>query len=166
MLSLLIILQKILWRIFCRDWRKHPTLFWFSCSIQVTLQGGGEFICMAKVFLLGEKKEPFSGMEDADLFLMGSYYEGFPNVLLEAGAHGIPVIAFNAPGGIAEIITGKENGLLVDDNDIIGFADSINKCLAVNFNRNTIIETTQKRFSINNIIPVLEKLFLSLTVNK
>ena len=119
-----------------------------------------------KVFLLGEKKEPFSGMEDADLFLMGSYYEGFPNVLLEAGAHGIPVIAFNAPGGIAEIITEKENGLLVDDNDIIGFADSINKCLAVNFNRNTIIETTQKRFSINNIIPVLEKLFLSLTVNK
>jgi glycosyltransferase involved in cell wall biosynthesis len=119
-----------------------------------------------KIFLLGEKKEPFGGMEDADLFLMGSYYEGFPNVLLEAGAHGIPVVAFNAPGGIAEIIAEKENGLLVDDNDIIGFATAINKGLVANFNRNTIIEATQKRFSIKSIIPVIEKLFLSLTVNK
>lgn len=118
------------------------------------------------VFLLGEKKAPFSGMEDADLFLMGSYYEGFPNVLLEAGAHGIPVIAYNAPGGIAEIIIENENGLLVDDNDVIGFASAIKKALAINFNRNNIIETTHKRFSIHSIIAVIEKLFLSLTVNK
>ena len=119
-----------------------------------------------KVFLVGEKTEPFSGMEDADLFLFGSYYEGFPNVLLEAGAHGIPVIAFNVPGGIAEIIMEEENGLLVEDNDIIAFAAAINKGLAKKFNGNAIIEITKKRFSVNNIIPAIEKLFLKLTVNK
>lgn len=119
-----------------------------------------------KVFLLGEKTDPYSGMEDAGLFLMGSYYEGFPNVLLEAGAHGIPVIAFKVPGGIAEIIMEDENGLLVEDNDIIGFAAAINKGLAKKFNSNTIIEITKKRFSVNNIIPAIEKLFLKLTVNK
>ena len=118
------------------------------------------------VFLLGEKADPFTGMEDADLCLMGSYYEGFPNVLLEAGAHGIPVIAFNVPGGIAEIITEDENGLLVDDNDIIDYAAAIKKALLTNFDRGRIAELTRKRFSVNNIIPKLEKLFLELTLNK
>ncbi len=119
-----------------------------------------------KIFLLGEKQEPFNEMEDANLFLMGSYYEGFPNVLLEAGTHGIPVITFNAPGGIAEIIIENENGLLVEDNDVIAFAAAINKGLAKKFNGNAIIEITKKRFSVNNIIPAIEKLFLQLTVNK
>ena len=119
-----------------------------------------------KVFLLGEKTNPFTGMQNADLFLFGSYYEGFPNVLLEAGAHGIPVIAFNVPGGIAEIITEAETGLLVTDNDIIAFAAAIKKGLGTNFNRQTIIAITKKRFAINNMITATENLFLTLTDNK
>jgi glycosyltransferase involved in cell wall biosynthesis len=119
-----------------------------------------------KVFLLGEKKEPFTDMEDADLFLFGSYYEGFPNVLLEATAHGIPVVAFNAPGGIAEIITENENGLLAEDNDIIAFAAAIKKALAGNFDRHRIIETTKKRFSVNRMILAIENTFLKLAPNK
>jgi glycosyltransferase involved in cell wall biosynthesis len=118
-----------------------------------------------RIFLLGEKKDPFSGMEDADLFLFGSYYEGFPNVLLEAGAHGIPVIAFNVPGGIAEIIT-EENGLLVDDNDLIGFAAAVKKGLDANFNSSKIIETTKKRFSVNGIMEAIENLFIKVHQNK
>jgi len=119
-----------------------------------------------KIFLAGQKDIPFSGMEDADLFLMGSYYEGFPNVLLEAGAHGLPVVAFNVPGGIAEIITDNENGLLVEDNDVIAFGTTINKALATNFDRNKIIETTKNRFSINNMIAAIENTFLKLAPNK
>ncbi len=119
-----------------------------------------------KVFLAGEKKSPFPGLEDADLFLMGSYYEGFPNVLLEAGAHGIPVVAFNAPGGIAEIITDNENGLLVEDNDIIAFATAIKNALACNFDRDQIIETTKKRFSLSSMMAAMENIFLKLAPNK
>ena len=114
------------------------------------------------VFLVGEKPDPYSGMENADLFLMGSYYEGFPNVLLEAGALGIPIIAFDAPGGVNEIIDEGKNGLMVDDNDIIGFAAAIKRALTENFNRMQIIETTQLRFSINKMINVIEQLFTKL----
>ncbi len=119
-----------------------------------------------KVFFKGQRTDPFSGMEDADLFLMGSYYEGFPNVLLEAGALGIPVIAFNAPGGISEIIT-AENGILADDNDLIGFAAAVKEGssfnpMAIGFNRNKIMEITQNRFSVNVILPKIEELFIKL----
>lgn len=115
-----------------------------------------------EIFFKGESAKPFKGMEDADLFLFGSYYEGFPNVLLEAGVLGIPVIAFNVAGGISEIIS-AENGILVDDNDIIGFAVALQKGLQAGFNRNQIIEITKKRFSVNTIMPAIEKLFVQLT---
>ncbi len=119
-----------------------------------------------KVFLSGEKNPPFSDLEDADLFLMGSYYEGFPNVLLEAGAHGIPVVAFNAPGGIAEIIRENENGLLVEDNNLIAFATTIKKALDNNFDRDQIIETTKRRFSVSCMMAAMENNFLKLAQNK
>lgn len=119
-----------------------------------------------KIFLTGQKDNPFSGMEDADFFLMSSYYEGFPNVLLEAGARGIPVVAFNAPGGIAEIITEPENGLLVANNDIIAFAEAISKALAINFDRAEIIEATKKLFSVNIMMDKLENTFLKIAPDK
>lgn len=125
----------------------------------------GELELTDKIFLYGQKDSPFNGNEDADLFLMGSHYEGFPNVLLEAGAHGLPVVAFNAPGGIEEIIT-EENGLLVDDNDIIAFATTIKKALDKNYDRNKIIETTNARFSIGKMMTAIENTFLKLAPNK
>lgn len=126
----------------------------------------GELQLSDKVFLVGQKNDPFNDVKDADLFLMGSYYEGFPNVLLEAGAHGLPVVAFNAPGGIAEIIKETQNGLLVEDNDIIAFAAAIKKALTYNFDRDQIIETTKKRFSVNSMIAAMENIFLKLAQNK
>lgn len=112
-----------------------------------------------QVFFKPENKTPFEGMEDADLFLLGSYYEGFPNALIEAGAWGIPAIAFDAAGGIAEIIENEKNGLLVDDNDIIGFASAINRALALPFNRHQIAIDTEKRFSVNKMVQAMENIF-------
>lgn len=119
-----------------------------------------------KVFLTGQKEDPFNSMEDADLLLIGSYYEGFPNVLLEAGAYGIPVVAFNAPGGLAEIITETENGLLVEDNDPVAFAAAINKAIKTDFIKDQITGTTKERFSINRMMLALEDIFLKLTPDK
>lgn len=112
------------------------------------------------IFLEGEKKYPYTGMENADLALMGSWYEGFPNTLLEAGALGIPVIAFDAPGGIGEIIDNGVNGLLVNNNDEKAFSSSIEKALQMDFDRNSIREDTIKRYDIKLIVAKTEELFV------
>ena len=112
-----------------------------------------------RIFLLGTKPDPFSGLEDADLFLMGSHYEGFPNVAAEAGALGIPVIAFDVPGGTREVIVPKENGLLVDDGDIVAFRAAIELGLRLNLDRNSISAFTKKRFPVQSAISELETLF-------
>lgn len=115
-----------------------------------------------KIFLQGKKKQPFAGMEDAALFLMGSHYEGFPNVLLEAGILGMPVVAFEVPGGINEIITNEENGILVKNNDETAFAKAVEKALLTNFNRQQIQATTKTNFSTHTIIKKTEDLFIQL----
>ena len=115
-----------------------------------------------KLVFCGERPEPFAGMEDADLFLSGSYYEGFPNALLEAQALGIPAVAFDVPGGISEIIRPGVNGLLVEDNDLIGFAAAIKEGLSRTFDRQEIIENTQKRFSVRAMIQKMEQLLTEL----
>ena len=101
-------------------------------------------------------------MENTDLMLMGSYYEGFPNVLLEAGALGIPVVAFDAPGGTREIITEGENGLLVSDGNENAFSAAIEKALQLKFDTDKIIATTKKRFSLNAAVAQVEELFFNL----
>jgi len=51
-----------------------------------------------------------------DAVAIPSFYDGMPNVLLEAGALGIPVIASNT-GGMKDVITDKQNGFLFTPGD-------------------------------------------------
>jgi glycosyltransferase involved in cell wall biosynthesis len=64
-----------------------------------------------------------------DLFVLPSRAEGFPIVLIEAGAAGLPVVATSIPG-ITEFISSGVNGLLVEPDDSHALAAAINKILA------------------------------------
>jgi glycosyltransferase involved in cell wall biosynthesis len=69
-----------------------------------------------RVHFLGEKENPFPEMKAADLFVLPSRSEGFPNVLLEAMALGRPVLAADCKTGPNEVVDG-ENGLLFPVED-------------------------------------------------
>jgi glycosyltransferase involved in cell wall biosynthesis len=60
----------------------------------------------------------------ADVYVLNSAYEGLSHQLLEAMAHGIPVIASNV-GGNPELIRNDENGLLVTYNDEEALASAL-----------------------------------------
>ena len=64
----------------------------------------------------------------ADVFVLSSHSEGSPNVLLEAMDAGVPIVA-TMVGGVPEIITNDQDGLLVKSRDIAGMAVAIVRLL-------------------------------------
>lgn len=78
------------------------------------------------VHLLGFKKNPYKYIKRAKFYVLSSLLEGMPMVLLEALCCGVPVISFNCKTGPNEIISHRENGLLVENQNIEKLIDSIN----------------------------------------
>ena len=56
-------------------------------------------------------------LRESDVFIQGSYVEGFPNAVMESCAVGTPVVAFVAPGGTKEIIQNGVNGFIADNEE-------------------------------------------------
>jgi glycosyltransferase involved in cell wall biosynthesis len=113
------------------------------------------------VLFAGAQNLPYNVVVQPDLFLMGSHYEGFPNVLLEANALGIPVVCFDAPGGIHEVVNPNINGFLVPPHDIVAFAAAIDKAASFPFDTKKIQGITLETYSTKLMMEKWEKLFLS-----
>lgn len=104
------------------------------------------------VELVGFVSNPKEYMDEANALLISSRYEGFPNVVLEAGANGLPVIGFNSPGGISEIIDNRVLGVLVDDFDVKSLAIEIANFSADKYSSYDIYSLTKNRYSKNKIM--------------
>lgn len=66
-----------------------------------------------RVLMPGFRRNPFAYMARSHVFVLSSLSEGFPNVIVEALACGIPVVSTSWPSGPGEPITDGVNGLLV-----------------------------------------------------
>ncbi|MBK8698719.1 MAG: glycosyltransferase [Saprospiraceae bacterium] len=111
-----------------------------------------EYNLEGKVKLLGRIDDIDAYLYQSDVFLQGSYYEGFPNAVLEANVLGIPVVAFNSPGGTPEIIVDGLNGFLVENNNDAMFLKKLDEALIMNWDRNKIREYITDQFSENEIV--------------
>nr|WP_321413145.1 glycosyltransferase [uncultured Allomuricauda sp.] len=97
-------------------------------------------------------------LESSDVYLQGSYVEGFPNALLESCATGTPAIVFNALGGIDEIIEPGVNGYIVENET--EFVEKLNLLLEQKLNPETVNLSVVKKFNAPKILKEYESLFL------
>ncbi len=98
-----------------------------------------------RVFLPGDLPNEELGLwfNAADLSCLMSSREGWPNVVSEALACGTPVLATRA-GGIPEIITAPEFGVLVD-RDADSIANGLKQALAKTWDREQIARHSRSR---------------------
>jgi glycosyltransferase involved in cell wall biosynthesis len=102
-----------------------------------------------------------SFLKENDVFLQGSYSDGFPNALIESCVVGTPIIGFNAPGGINEIIEDGENGFII--NSIDECVEKLNQLNSdFTFLPKKVNQIVTERFNSKKIIGQYEDLFLKL----
>lgn len=103
---------------------------------------------------------------DSSMLVMSSNYEGFPMVMIEAMACGLPVVAFDFKCGPKDIIRNEENGLIIHNGDIKALADGIMKLMEDTENRKRMSLNARKIVDTYSEKAVMEKwigLFNNLT---
>jgi glycosyltransferase involved in cell wall biosynthesis len=83
-----------------------------------------------RIALPGVRQDIAAAFASADLFVLPSRYEGYPNVLLEALASGLAVIATDCPGATAEILQGGKYGLLVKPENIPALTAALERVMS------------------------------------
>lgn len=114
------------------------------------------------VEFLGIQTNPYPFLAQADLFVLSSRYEGFPNVLLEAGACGTYALANNCPGGIDEIIEPGINGEIFPIESSEKFAIKVKDILSQVFDKDKIKMSIRNRYSKEIIVNKYNQIFESL----
>ena len=109
------------------------------------------------VSMPGWVKNPYSFMNQADVFVSSSDFEGHSNVLIEALYCGCNIVATNCPQGSSEILGDGRWGNLVPCNDRRALTKAILESLNSKPNRELLINRAME-FTPNRIFPQYENL--------
>lgn len=118
----------------------------------------------AQVRFLGHREDVPALLADADVFVLPSRSEAFPNGAIEAMASGLPVVASRV-GGLLDLIEDDRTGLLVSPDDPLALADAI-ESLILSPTRAAMLGTAAReevtqRYSFDRMVQAFEDLYVS-----
>lgn len=120
-----------------------------------------------RVQFRGLVKEPTAVLADADIFVLSSRYEGFPNALLEAMACGVPAVSFDCPSGPRDIIREGIDGILVPAGDVAMLARQMDLLMcdaSLRKRMGTRALEVRDRFALDKVLRQWEGLLKTATI--
>ncbi len=118
-----------------------------------------------KVSILPFKNDIHAWLKEADIFVLSSRFEGFPNILLEAIYCGVPVLANHCPGGITEIVT-QDNGEVFSFAKEADFEDKLNKIQNTHYTKEKLQDSIKQRYGIEKKMDEYNEVFSLCMTNK
>jgi glycosyltransferase involved in cell wall biosynthesis len=110
-----------------------------------------------RVILTGAKTNLQDFYSQAEVFVLPSRNEGYPNALVEAMSFGCPCVAVNCEFGPSEIIINNFNGILVNDPSIDSLANAISNLIDNPDLKNLLGKNAQDINNTNNAQQILQK---------
>jgi len=125
-----------------------------------------QFARNAQIQFCGDTKDPWRKLVDADIFVMASSFEGFPNALLEALGLAVPSIVYDCPSGPAEITEHGSIARLVPLNAQTELTLALKELMANEIERNCLgdiaKDVVHRKYNLDRIVIVWENIFESL----
>lgn len=139
-------------------------------SQQKLLQKISELGLGSCVRLMGFRSDAPAWYKTADLFVLPSFLEGMPNVLLEAMACGTPVLSTDCPSGPREILQNGRFGELCEVGSVEGLVAGVSKFVADDGFAERYVMCGQnhvrQQFSIQNAAAKLQDVLLAAASTK
>lgn len=107
----------------CIGW--HIDIFGEGSDKAMLLDKINQLGLQKRIIIHSPTSEIFYEYQRSEFLVLSSRYEGFPLIILEAMACGIPCVAFRCKYGPEDIIQNKKDGLLVDDGDVQALAEKM-----------------------------------------
>lgn len=116
-----------------------------------------------RVHLPGQAGNVSNWYQRADLYVMSSRHEGFPNTLIEAMAHGCAVVSYDCDTGPRDIIRHGDDGLLIGPvGDVPALASALDQLMLDDEARQRMGQKAidvRERYSVENVLRMWDRIF-------